>query len=43
VPEYDKVKPQLEQFVVRNSQAALITKLREGANIEKLPAPDEKK
>jgi peptidyl-prolyl cis-trans isomerase C len=43
VPEYDKVKPQLEQFVVRNAQAALITKLREGANIEKMPAPDEKK
>jgi len=43
VPEYDKVKPQLEQFVVRNAQAALITKLREDAKIEKLPAPDEKK
>ena len=43
IPEYDKVKPQLEQFVVRNAQAALITKLREDAKIEKMPAPDEKK
>ena len=43
IPEYDKVKPQLEQFVVRNAQAALITKLREDARIEKMPAPDEKK
>ena len=42
-PEFDKVKPQLVQFVVRNAQAALIAKLREGAKIEKLPAPDEKK
>ena len=43
VPEFDKVKPQLVQFVVRNAQAALIAKLREGAKIEKLPAPGEKK
>jgi len=43
VPAFDKVKPQLEQFVVRNAQAALIKKLREGAKIEKLPAPGEKK
>ena len=43
VPEFDKVKPQLVQFVVRNAQAELINKLRKDANIEKLPAPDEKK
>jgi peptidyl-prolyl cis-trans isomerase C len=42
VPEFDKVKPQLEQFVVRNAQASLIKKLRDEAKIEKLPAPDEK-
>ena len=42
-PEFDKVKPQLVQYVVRNAQAALIAKLREGAKIEKLPAPGEKK
>jgi peptidyl-prolyl cis-trans isomerase C len=42
VPEFDKVKPQLEQFVVRNAQAALIKKLRDDAKIEKLPAPAEK-
>jgi peptidyl-prolyl cis-trans isomerase C len=43
VPEFDKVKPQLVQFVVRNAQAALVAKLREGAQIEKLPPPAEKK
>jgi len=43
VPEFEKVKPQLVQFVVRNAQAASITKLREGAKIEKMPAPAEKK
>jgi len=43
VPEFDKVRPQLVQFVVRNAQAAMVAKLREGAKIEKLPAPAEKK
>jgi peptidyl-prolyl cis-trans isomerase C len=42
-PDYDKVKPQLEQFVVRNAQATLIKKLRDEGKIEKLPAPDQKK
>jgi peptidyl-prolyl cis-trans isomerase C len=42
VPDFDKVKPQLVQFVVRNAQAALIGKLREGAKIEKVPAPADK-
>ncbi|MPZ59519.1 MAG: peptidylprolyl isomerase [Rhizobiales bacterium] len=43
VPEFDAVKPQLVQYVVRNAQAAMIAKLREGASIEKMPAPEEKK
>jgi peptidyl-prolyl cis-trans isomerase C len=43
VPPFDQVKPQLVQFVVRNAQAAMVAKLRKGAQIEKLPAPAEKK
>jgi peptidyl-prolyl cis-trans isomerase C len=42
VPTFDKVKPQLVQFVERNAQAALITKLRADAKIEKVPAAAEK-
>jgi peptidyl-prolyl cis-trans isomerase C len=42
VPTFDQVKPQLEQYVVRQSQASLISKLREGAKIEKVPAPGDK-
>jgi peptidyl-prolyl cis-trans isomerase C len=41
VPEYDKVKPQLVQFLVRRTQAGVITKLREGAQIEKVPVPGQ--
>ena len=43
VPTFDQVRPQLVQFVVRNAQAAMVAKLREGAKIEKLPPPAEKK
>jgi peptidyl-prolyl cis-trans isomerase C len=42
-PEFDKVKPQLVQYLERKAQADLITKLREGAKIEKMPAPGAKK
>ncbi len=38
-PEFDKVKEQLESFVVRRSQVDLITKLRAEAKIEKLTPP----
>src|SRR5882724_10062291 len=38
-PEYDKVKDQLEQYVVRKSQVEMITKLRQEAKIEKLTPP----
>jgi peptidyl-prolyl cis-trans isomerase C len=50
-PEFDKVKDQIEAFLVRKAQAELVAKLREGAKIERLdkkaepqkpvvPAPD---
>jgi peptidyl-prolyl cis-trans isomerase C len=34
-PSFDEVKPQVEQFVTRKAQADLVTKLREGAKVEK--------
>jgi peptidyl-prolyl cis-trans isomerase C len=42
-PEFDKVKDQLETFVQRRAQAEMITKLREGAKIERLDAKPESK
>ena len=38
-PEFDKVKDQLETYVVRRSQVEMITKLRQDAKIEKIGAP----
>jgi peptidyl-prolyl cis-trans isomerase C len=38
VPDFDKVKDQIETFVVRKAQADLVTKLRAEAKIEKIPA-----
>jgi len=38
VPDFDKVKDQVEQYVVRKAQADLVTKLRGEAKIEKIPA-----
>ena len=38
-PEFDKVKDQLETFVVRKAQAELITKLRAEAKIERIGQP----
>jgi len=38
-PEFDKVKDQLENFVVRRQQTALITKLRSEGKIERIGAP----
>jgi peptidyl-prolyl cis-trans isomerase C len=50
VPEFDKVKPQLETYLSRRAQAELIGKLRADAKIERLdqpppgtPAPEPKK
>ena len=47
-PSFDDVKPQIEAFVTRKAQADLVTKLREGAKVEKFykpeaPAADEAK
>jgi peptidyl-prolyl cis-trans isomerase C len=36
VPEFDKVRPQIETFVTRRAQGELISKLREKAKIERL-------
>jgi peptidyl-prolyl cis-trans isomerase C len=36
VPEFDKVRDQIESFVVRRSQAELVAQLREKAKIERL-------
>jgi len=41
-PEFDAVKPQLEAYVMRKAQAELVTKLREGAKIERLDKKDDK-
>jgi peptidyl-prolyl cis-trans isomerase C len=38
-PEFDKVKDQLESYVVRRSQVEMITKLRQEAKIERLTPP----
>lgn len=38
-PEFEKVKGQLEQYVVRKAQSELVTRLRGEAKIERLDAP----
>ena len=38
-PEFDKVKDQLESFVVRRQQSQLITKLRAEGKIERVGGP----
>jgi len=41
IPEFDKVRDQLENFLARRSQADLVNKLRAQANVEKVePAPE---
>ena len=42
-PEFEQVKDQVETYVVRRAQAEFVTKLREGAKIERLDKPAEKK
>lgn len=39
VPEFDQVRGQIESFVMRKAQAEYLTKLREGAKIERLDKP----
>ena len=41
-PEFDKVKTQLESYVVRKAQVDLVTQLRGSAKIERLDKPAEK-
>ena len=36
LPDYEQVKPQIQQFVVRKAQSEYLAKLREGAKIERL-------
>lgn len=38
-PDFDQVKPQIEQFVTRKAQADYVAKLRETAKIERLDKP----
>ncbi|MEA3022890.1 MAG: peptidyl-prolyl cis-trans isomerase [Alphaproteobacteria bacterium] len=38
-PEFDKVKEQIEQYLVRRQQAELITKLRAAAKIDRVAPP----
>jgi peptidyl-prolyl cis-trans isomerase C len=38
-PEFDKVKEQIEQYLVRRSQAEMITKLRAAAKIDRVAPP----
>jgi peptidyl-prolyl cis-trans isomerase C len=42
-PEFDKVKDQVETFVMRKAQSDFVAKLREGAKVERLDKPAEKK
>ena len=38
-PTFDQVKGQLENYVAHRAQAAMVEKLRAGANIERLDKP----
>ena len=42
-PEFDKVKEQLETYVIRKTQAEFVTKLREGAKFERMDKPADSK
>jgi len=42
VPEFDKVKDQIETYVTRKAQAELVTKLRAEAKIERMDKPAAK-
>lgn len=39
LPEYDRVRGQIESFVMRKAQAEYVAKLRDGAKIERLEKP----
>ena len=40
-PPFEQVKDQVETFVMRKAQAEYVTKLREGAKVERLDKPAE--
>lgn len=40
-PDFDQVKPQIEQFVTRKAQAEYVAKLRETAKVERINKPAE--
>jgi peptidyl-prolyl cis-trans isomerase C len=41
VPDFDKVKPQIETFIVRKAQAEYVGKLRQSAKIERFDTKPE--
>ena len=43
VPEFEKVKDQIEGFLMRKAQTEFVAKLRQNAKIERLDKADEKK
>jgi peptidyl-prolyl cis-trans isomerase C len=43
VPEFEKVKDQIEAFLMRKAQTEFVAKLRQGAKIERLDKADEPK
>jgi peptidyl-prolyl cis-trans isomerase C len=42
-PTFEQVQGQIEQYLVRQAQAGLITRLREGNAVQRLPLPEPKK
>ena len=43
IPEFEKVREQIEAFLMRKAQTEYVAKLRQGAKIERLDQADEKK
>jgi peptidyl-prolyl cis-trans isomerase C len=42
VPSFEQVRDRVEAFIIRKAQTEMIAKLRQGAKIERLDAPDDK-
>ena len=40
-PDFEQVKPQIEQYVTRKAQADYVAKLREAAKVERMDKPEE--
>jgi peptidyl-prolyl cis-trans isomerase C len=43
IPEFEKVKEQIEAFLMRKAQTEYVAKLRQGAKIERLDQADGQK